>query len=86
MQLPAGSQVSGLNMMGGVPSQGNFMMNQNSQTQGGLPANILSGSVGGTMPMMPGASTGGNMSYEALQSLMQRNAGNGMNLGQNMGL
>ncbi len=82
MQLPAGNQASGLNMMGGVPPQGNFMINQNSQTQGGLPANM----VGGTMPMMPGAPTGGNISYEALQSLMQRNAGNGMNLGQNMGL
>jgi len=84
MQLPASNQASGLNMMG-VPPQGNFMMNQNSQTQGGLPAN-MSGSVGGTMPMIPGAHTGGNMSYETLQSLMQRNAGNGMNLGQNMGL
>ena len=43
---------------------------------------MASGSVGGAVPMIPGAPTGGNTSYEAM--LVQRNASNG-NLGQNTG-
>jgi len=76
---------SALNMMGGGgPPQGNFMMNRNPQTHGGL-AGMTAGSVGGAMPLNPGVPTGGDISYETLQSLMQRNPSNGMNLGQNMG-
>ena len=73
----------GLNPMGIGPPQGNFMMNRNSQMHG-LPATMTAGPLGGTMPMNPTPS-GGNMSYEALQALMQRNGGIGMNMGQNMG-
>jgi hypothetical protein len=89
MQPPTGNQPNmnfAVNMMAaGGPPQGNFMMNRNSQTQGGHPGNMAAGQLGGAMPMNLGAPSGGNMNYEALQAMMQRNSGGGMGLGQNLG-
>jgi len=69
---------SAVNMMGGGgPFQGNFAMNQNPQTQGGLSGSMTAGPLGSVMPMNHGAPSGGDINYE-LQSMMQRNAGNGM--------
>lgn len=86
MEHPPANQAnfsSALDASGG-PSQGNFIMNHNSQSQGGLRANTAAGPLGSTMAMSS-APTTGIINYEVLQSMMQRNASNRMSLGQNMG-
>jgi len=58
----------------GSSFQGNFMMNR-TPTQG-LPGNVTHGA---QMTMNSGAGPGGNINYELLQSMMQRNVNGGMN-------
>lgn len=81
MSIPSGpnpSMVAALNMMS-TQSHGNPTMNVTP------PSGALGNALGGQMPMNPMGGMPHNVSSDVLKSFLQRNAGNGVNMGHNMG-
>jgi len=75
---PNPSMVAALNMMS-AQSHGNPMMNITP------PNGVLGNALGGPMPMNPMGGMPHNVNSDMFTSFLQRNAGNGMNMGHNMG-